>query len=580
MHGLTPRGILSPGGMRWSLAGVRTACRRAAAALVVAATLAVSQAQAQDAVPAAPTGLTATTVAHDSVTLNWDDPGDSSITGYLVLRRSRDGDSYGDGLWTGEFVVIVDDTGSAATSYTDTSLAPRTRYAYRVKARNPQGLSVVSNAANAETLDAPPNPPQTPERGSRPNVVLILADDFGWGDVESNNPDSAMTTPRIDSIAAAGANFTDAHSPSSVCSPTRYGLLTGRYAWRSWLDRGVLGGSDVPLIGPDRPTLGTLLQGHGYRTAAIGKWHLGMDFARLSEIYDINSLNRGINFDADIVDSPIDHGFHEFFGTSANLRWQPHVYIRDRRFAANLETARASHPGLYRYREVLDRLTGEAVSFIEREGQTEAPFFLYLPLHTPHVPLVPNSRFEDLTGLGRYADVVAQMDWTVGQVLDALERVGARDNTLVVFTSDNGASMRGIPVPNHADHLSNGIWRGGKFQIYEGGHRIPLFMQWPHGIRAASAVDATVSLTDLYATLVEIVGEAPESGVAIDSMSLLPLLRGEADTRGAPVVHHSTAGMFAIRDGRWKLVFGDGHGGQHGSSIGATFRQALATLRP
>ena len=347
---------------------------------------------------------------------------------------------------------------------------------------------------------------------------------------------------------------------TSVCSPTRYGLLTGRYPWRSWLKRGNLSAHDRPLIGPDRPTLGTLLQGHGYRTAAVGKWHLGMDFTRLTDIKEVNSINRGIDFDAEIPDSPIDHGFHEFFGTTSNLRRDPYVYIRNNRFAANPETAQASHPGFYQFGEVLDRLTREAVSFIEREGQTEAPFFLYLPLHTPHVPLVPNSHFDDLTGLGAYADVVTQMDWTVGQVLDALDRVGVRDNTLVILKSDNGSYMDGMPVPNHADHQSNGMWRGGKKLIYEGGHRIPLFMQWPRGIEAGTAVDATVSLTDLYATLAEIVGEEPEHGVATDSVSLLPLLRGEAGTRGTPVVHHSNGGMFAIRDGRWKLVFGEGGG--------------------
>ena len=329
--------------------------------------------------PAEPTGLTASSVAHDSVTLSWDDPGDSSITGYQVLRRSRDGAEYGDGQGDSEFVAIVDDTGSSATSYTDTSVTAHTRYVYRVKVRNPQGLSEMSDSADAETLNTPPDIEQV----SRPNVVLILADDLGWGDIQSNNPDSAMITPHIDGIATAGVKFTDAHSPSSMCSPTRYGLLTGRYSWRTWLSAGVLGGSSRPMIGPDRPTLGTLLQGQGYRTAAIGKWHLGMDFARLSDIDKVTEVNKGVDFDADIVDSPIDHGFDEFFGTSANLNWQPHIYIRDRRFLANPDRENQPDSAFYGVYEVLDRLTDEAVSFIEREGQTNTPFFLYLPLHTP-----------------------------------------------------------------------------------------------------------------------------------------------------------------------------------------------------
>ena len=540
------------------------------AAPVLAFNLLPAQAQAVDP-PAAPTGLSASVVSHDSITLTWDDPDDSSITGYQVLRRSRDGDEYGDGEGAAEFVVIADNTGSATTTYTDTSVTPRTRYVYRVKAKNSDGLSPQSSYLNVETLETPPESPRAPVRGSRPNVVLIVADDLGWGDVQSNNPDSAMTTSHIDSIGASGAIFTDAHSPSSVCSPTRYGLLTGRYGWRSWLRSGVPGGDARPMIGPGRATLGTLLQGQGYRTTAIGKWHLGMDYARLSDIDKVTEVNRGVDIDAAIVDGPLNHGFDQFFGTSANLRWEPHIYIRNNRFVANSEAARGSDSGFYEYDEVLDRLTEEAVSFIENEGPTEAPFFLYLPLHTPHVPLAPNAQFTRLTGLGRYADVVAQMDWMVGQVLDALERVGARDNTLVIFTSDNGASMSGIPVPNHADHYSNGIWRGGKFQITEGGHRVPLLMQWPQAIEEGSAVAATVSLTDLYATLAEMAGEEPRPGVATDSVSLLPLLLGESDTRGAPIVHHSTSRMFAIRDGRWKLVFGNGHGGKYGSGIGFPF---------
>ena len=519
--------------------------------------------------PAEPTGLTASSVAHDSVTLSWDDPGDSSITGYQVLRRSRDGAEYGDGQGDSEFVAIVDDTGSSATSYTDTSVTAHTRYVYRVKVRNPQGLSEMSDSADAETLNTPPDIEQV----SRPNVVLILADDLGWGDIQSNNPDSAMITPHIDGIATAGVKFTDAHSPSSMCSPTRYGLLTGRYSWRTWLSAGVLGGSSRPMIGPDRPTLGTLLQGQGYRTAAIGKWHLGMDFARLSDIDKVTEVNKGVDFDADIVDSPIDHGFDEFFGTSANLNWQPHIYIRDRRFLANPDRENQPDSAFYGVYEVLDRLTDEAVSFIEREGQTNTPFFLYLPLHTPHVPLAPNRQFYGKTGLGRYADVVAQMDWTIGQVLDALTRTGIRDDTLVIFSSDNGSYKGGIPIPNHIDevHLSNGHWAGGKGHIHEGGHRVPLLMQWPRGIEQGSTITATVSLTDMYATLADILGEDPEPGVATDSISLLPLLHSEVEARGVPVVHHSGNGMFALRDGQWKLVFGNGNGKWHGSNTGVPF---------
>ncbi len=296
--------------MRFNRRGSSAALRRSlhARSLLLAAvcTLLIfgSQAHAQIAVPAAPTGLSAASVTHDTITLSWDDPSDNSITDYRVLRRSRDGEEYGDGRGAAEFVSIVDDTGSSATTYTDNTVNAGTRYVYRVKAINSAGTSAQSSYLNVETLETPPESPRALVRGSRPNVVLIVADDLGWGDVQSNNPDSAMTTSHIDSIGASGAIFTDAHSPSSVCSPTRYGLLTGRYGWRSWLRSGVPGGDDRPMIGPGRATLGTLLQGQGYRTTAIGKWHLGMDYARLSDIDKVTEVNRGVDIDAAIVDGP------------------------------------------------------------------------------------------------------------------------------------------------------------------------------------------------------------------------------------------------------------------------------------
>ena len=396
---------------------------------------------------------------------------------------------------------------------------------------------------------------------ARPNVVLILADDLGWGDVASNNPDSAMTTPNIDSIATAGVNFTDAHSPSSVCSPTRYSLLTGRHPWKSWLGHGVLGGSDRPMIGQGQPTLGTLLQQHGYRTAAVGKWHLGMEYTLVSDTDEITDRNRGIDFNQPILDGPIDHGFDEFFGTPANLRFSPRLYVRDDRFVYDADDDSPQSDGYVEFDEVLDRLTEEAVSFIERSSEDGAPFFLYLPLNAPHHPWQPNEQFAGSTGLGTYADFVANMDWSVGQVLDTLDEAGVEDDTLVIFTSDNGPSGgSGVPESNHVEHSSSGIWRDGKGSVYEGGHRVPLMMQWPAAIAPGSQVDATVTLTDLYSTLAEITGQTPEPGAAPDGVSLVPLLSGEATARGTPVAHLSQTGMFAVREGPWKLILGPGTG--------------------
>ena len=425
----------------------------------------------------------------------------------------------------------------------------------------------------------------SPDLPVAPNVVIILVDDLGWGDVASLNPQSAMTTPRIDSIASEGMRFTDAHSPSSVCTPTRYGLLTGRYSWRTRLTRGVLGKHAPPLIEPDRPTLGTLLQSHGYRTGVVGKWHLGLGIPRLPE-EDTTELNTGIDFaDGVITGGPLALGFDEFFGLASNFGWPPYVYIRDDRFTAvpfAVERANWLRRIVggpialdYEFDEVLDRLTEEAVAFIERSAAADAPFFLYFPLTAPHRPLMPEGRFRETTGLGAYGDFVAQVDWTVGQVLNALARAGAGDNTVVVFASDNGSIMGTLPDDAATDHTeslyvrkyresthrSKGPWSGSKGSIREGGHRVPLFVRWPGVVAAGSENTETVSFTDFYATLADLLGESPRPGVASDSRSLLPMLRGEPGARGVPVVHHSQNGMFALRDGRWKLVFGDGRGG-------------------
>ena len=417
-----------------------------------------------------------------------------------------------------------------------------------------------------------------PESEATPNVVIILADDLGWGDVGAMHPESAIATPSMDRLAEEGMRFTDAHSPAAVCTPTRYGLLTGRYSWRTRLARGVLNGYSPPLIETDRPTLGTLLQAQGYRTAAVGKWHLGMDMRR-------DSFG-DVDFRARIADSPIHHGFDAYFGVSASLDMPPYVWIRNDRFTAvptRWQFAQ-SFPLFIRsglraedfvIDEVLDRLVEEAVDFIDRASQTDDPFFLYLPLTAPHAPAAPHARFRGRTGLGEYGDFVAQVDDAVGQVLEALDEAGAADETLVFFTSDNGSYMRrrDDTEPDHVTrssingyragrHRSNADWRGHKGNIWEGGHRVPFVVRWPGVVGAGTETAATVVHTDLYATLADVVGVTLEPEVAPDSVSLLPMLRGEAATRGVPVVHHSYGGVFAIRHGPWKLVLGTGSGGR------------------
>jgi arylsulfatase A len=426
----------------------------------------------------------------------------------------------------------------------------------------------------------------------RPHIVVILADDMGYGDVAALNPTSKIPTPNLDRLAAEGMTFSDAHSPSAVCTPTRYGLLTGRYCWRSPLKRGVLGGYSPPLLEEGRSTIADLLRGVGYRTAAVGKWHLGMALPRKEGAKAGAEAtpwfgDPGIDFSGVITDSPIHHGFDRYFGVSASLDMAPYVYVRDDRFTMLPSEQQEAVPFPYFVRqgprakdfvidEVLDRLADEAVAFIREASRGEKPFFLYLPLTAPHKPTQPHPRFRGRTALGEYGDFVAQVDATAGRVLQALQESGVADETLVVYTSDNGSYMRRYDESAEKDHVddstqhgfkasshrANGPLRGTKADIWEAGHRVPFFVRWPGQVEAGSRCETTVCLTDLYATCAEVVDAALSRNMAEDSLSLVPLLRGTATVRGAPVVHHSVNGTFAIRDGRWKLVLGNGSGGR------------------
>jgi arylsulfatase A len=426
-----------------------------------------------------------------------------------------------------------------------------------------------------------------------PNVVLILADDMGYGDVRALNPASVLPTPNLDRLAAEGMTFTDAHTPSSVCTPTRYGLLTGRYAWRGRLKRGVLDGYGEPLMEPGRPTLGSLLQGHGYHTAAVGKWHLGLGFARGGEREDID-FSRGVS------DGPHTRGFDFSFVIPASLDFPPYVYIRNgqvTRFTA-LQSAQ-DFPAFLRhgpvgndlhFEDALDDLLGEAVGYLRSRAHRDEPFLLYFPLTAPHKPVLPARRFVGSTVLGPYGDFIVQVDWTVGQVLKTLDALGLAEDTLVLYASDNGSYMFREEESGAEDHVSdptiqayrpdhhtaNAHWRGTKADIWEAGHRVPFFVRWPGVVSPGRRSETAVCLTDVFATLADLVGEALPDDAAEDSFSLLPLLRGGEETFDrAPVIHHSVSGMFAIRDGRWKLVAGNGSGGREeptGEPFGRPYR--------
>jgi arylsulfatase A-like enzyme len=407
---------------------------------------------------------------------------------------------------------------------------------------------------------APAAPPKAP------NVVVILADDLGYGDPGCYNKDSKIPTPHIDRLAAQGMRFTDAHTPSAVCTPTRYGLLTGRYCWRTRLERGVLQGYDPLLIEPGRLTLPALFRKHGYSTAGVGKWHLGLGDATPTDY--AKPLRPG----------PTTVGFERFFGIPASLDMPPYLYFENERpVEAATGTIAASkmrrHGGegfwragpiapSFKHGEVLPTLTKQALAYLDKQARAEKPFFLYFALTAPHTPWMPTKEYRGKSKAGYYGDFVAQVDATVGQVLGALDRLKASEHTLVIFTSDNGAHWLPEDVRKYG-HRANGPWRGQKADVWEAGHRVPFVVRWPGKVKPGTTSAQTVCLTDVLATCAAVVGGRLPDSAGEDSYNLLPALLGERPDRPVreAVVHHSGGGMFAVRQGDWKLIEGLGSGG-------------------
>jgi arylsulfatase A-like enzyme len=389
-----------------------------------------------------------------------------------------------------------------------------------------------------------------------PNIVLILADDMGHGHVSSLNPTAKFQTPHIDGLAKQGISFSDAHSGSSVCSPTRYGILTGRYAWRTKLVRGVLGPYDPPLIEAGRLTLPGMLKQQGYHTACIGKWHLGWDWpAKKGDAPD---------FTQPIAGGPTTRGFEYYFGTDVP-NYPPYCFIENDRTvgqptAEKTERNLNGRPGPmlpgWRFEDILPKLAEKAVGYIEGRSKEKRPYFLYLPLTSPHEPIAPSAKFKGQSGLGDLADFLIETDDVVGQVVAAVDRSEAAQRTLVIFTCDNGSSLYtgGAALEKQGHRVSAGF-RGAKGSIYEGGHRVPFIARWPGKIQPASKCDQTICLTDMMATLATVSGAKLPDNAAEDSFNVWPLLQGYPLTSPrAPVVHQSSTGRVAIRQGPWKLM--------------------------
>jgi arylsulfatase A len=382
----------------------------------------------------------------------------------------------------------------------------------------------------------------------KPNIVFILCDDLGYGDVHCLNPERCkIDTPQIDKMAAEGMTFTDAHSSSSVCTPTRYAIMTGRYNWRTKLQSGVLQGFSEPLIPKDRLTVAAMLQQQGYTTACIGKWHLGMNIPK-DEPSPV------------ITDGPTTRGFESYFGISASLDMPPFAFIDNDRFTGPLTTTKKwlrEGPAAESFEaiDVLPTLTQKAVEFITAQAKNDKPFFLYMPLNSPHTPIVPSKAWQGKSSVGDYGDFVMETDWALGKVLGALDKAGIGGNTLVIFTSDNGCSKAAnITNLQEQGHYPSGDLRGSKADIFDGGHRIPFIARWPEKTRAGSLCEQTVLQLDLMATCADIAGIELPDNVGEDSVSFLPSLKGKEQTPSrAAVVHHSINGSFAIRQGKWKL---------------------------
>jgi len=423
----------------------------------------------------------------------------------------------------------------------------------------------------------------------KPNILLILADDLGYGDMRANNPARGkIPTPHMDRLAAQGMRFTDGHSSSGCCSPTRYTLLTGRYHWRSRLQQGIVPVWGAPLIAPDRFTVGRLAQQHGYRTACIGKWHLGRDWPITVEQRPFfNGLvgQRGGNVETELTDAhretwrevfsqsipggPTTRGFDEYFGTDVP-NWPPYCFIENDRTvgiptellpASKLVKHQASLQGPalkgWQLEPILPALADRATDFIARQAKATQPFFLYLPLTAPHTPISPNEAWRGKSGLGHdYTDFVMETDAVIGRVLDALQASGAADNTLVLFTSDNGcASYIGVKELEARGHFPSGPLRDYKASVYEGGHRIPFVVRWPGVVQPGSVCRQLVHHADLIATLSEILGTKLPDNAGEDSFSLLPLLKGEDKPIRTHAVSTACAGTPGLRQGPWKLVF-------------------------
>jgi arylsulfatase A len=396
----------------------------------------------------------------------------------------------------------------------------------------------------------------------QPNIVFVLADDLGWGDLDCYNSRSAIPTPNANRLAEQGMHWTDMHASDAICTPSRYSILTGRYCWRSSLKKGVTEGYSPALIETGRMTVASMLKAKGYYTAGVGKWHLGLGDASKTDY--TKPLHPG----------PTDLGFDYYFGIPASLDMPPYLYFENDRV---LEQPTSSTPGSklrgafwregpmaphFDFQQVLPTVTKKAVEIIhQRASHPSQPFFLYVALPSPHTPWLPRREDEGRSRAGEYGDYVAEEDDMLGELLQAIDKNGFASNTVFIFTSDNGADWRLDDMARY-EHRANAEWRGQKADIWEGGHRIPFIARWPGHIRPGSVASQLGCLSDFMATAAAITDTTLPPDAAEDSFNLLPVLLGrEKGQVRDSLVGHSWNGMFCVQEGNWKLEEGLGSGG-------------------
>ncbi len=425
----------------------------------------------------------------------------------------------------------------------------------------------------------------------KPNIVYILFDDLGYGDVSALNEQSAFKTPAFDRIASQGVSFTDAHATSAVCTPSRYSIITGRYNWRSRLKSSVLGGFSSPLIEAHTPTVAQLLKRCGYATHLVGKWHLGLGLSKGSDFVEGEDFSDSapIDYTQRIEGGPVDLGFDTFYGIAASLDMPPYAYIEDDHFTCvPTTTTRGEGMGFWRsgvtapdfvHQEVLDTLARRAVHVIE--GRDRRPFFLFLSLTGPHTPILPAKEFQGRSKTNAYGDFVLHCDSVVDTILETLRKEGIEDETLLIMTSDNGCSPQAdFEALARCGHNPSYHFRGMKSDIYEGGHRVPLLMRWPGRIPASRVCTHLVSLADLYASLADILDCPLGEQEGVDSVSIRSLMEDpDSDAVRSHLVSQSIDGSLSLRRGRFKLEMCPGSGGWSYPRSGSADEEGLPDLQ-